>query len=101
MVWLRPVGRAILVRGHGAGRPRRCAGLVEVFSIDEAGEPSYRLASVHRRKCTRTGASPGVRGSAPAQTCARCDPAGVARCARLRRSPKYKKKKKEGGVRGG
>jgi hypothetical protein len=41
-------------------------GLIEVVSIDEFGEPSYRLASRFTvDHVARTGGSPGVRGSAP------------------------------------
>jgi hypothetical protein len=41
-------------------------GLIEVVSIDEFGEPSYRLASRFiAEHNARTGESPGVRGSAP------------------------------------
>jgi hypothetical protein len=40
-------------------------GLIEVVSIDEFGEPSYRLASEFTaERVARTGESPGVRGSA-------------------------------------
>ena len=41
-------------------------GLIEVVSIDEFGEPSYRLASRFTvEQVARTGGSPGVRGGAP------------------------------------
>jgi hypothetical protein len=41
-------------------------GLIEVVSIDEFGEPSYRLASRFTAEhVARTEGSPGVRGSAP------------------------------------
>ena len=41
-------------------------GLIEVVSIDEHGEPSYRLASQFTVDyVARTRESPGVRGSAP------------------------------------
>jgi hypothetical protein len=41
-------------------------GLIEVVSIDEFGEPSYRLASEFiAEHNARTGGSSGVRGSAP------------------------------------
>lgn len=41
-------------------------GLIEVVSIDEFGEPSYRLASrFTAEEVARTGGSPGVRGRAP------------------------------------
>jgi hypothetical protein len=42
-------------------------GLIEVVSIDEFGEPSYRLASrFTAEQNARTGESPGVRGSSAA-----------------------------------
>ena len=41
-------------------------GLIEVVSIDEFGEPSYRLGSRFTAEhVARTGGSPRVRGSAP------------------------------------
>jgi hypothetical protein len=42
------------------------AGLIEVVSIDEFGEPSYRIASRFlAQHFARTGGSSGVRGRAP------------------------------------
>jgi hypothetical protein len=61
-------------------------GLIEVVSIDEFGEPSYRLASEFiAEHNARTGGSSGVRGSAPGSGAAPRGPGqrpGVqARCA--------------------
>jgi hypothetical protein len=55
-------------------------GLIEVVSIDEFGEPGYRLASEFiAEQNARTGESPGVRGSAPVP---KPDVSSVCRCSR-------------------